>query len=240
MMGRRGVLGLMAVSALALLSGCGIFGKSISYRYRLTVEVDTPQGVKIGSSVIQIDEAEQGGLEGSHLQVRMTGEAVAVDLQGSKTLFALLDGSPLSAITQKLQAKPSDWYAVDKALKDTEGVFDVPRTVANFRGKQVDAWPMLVTFGDVADPRTVKRVDPDDAAATLGEGIRIRRITVEMTDDDVTTGIEKRLPERFWSSWARAHNDEMEKNGGVMKNPYFQSLPGQLNKNSFVKDGEPV
>jgi hypothetical protein len=52
---------------------------------------------------------------------------------------------------------------------------------------------MLVTFGDLADPTSVARVDPDDLASTFGEGVRLRRITVELTDDLVTTGIEKRL-----------------------------------------------
>ena len=237
MMARRGALGVLAGGMAALLGGCGIFGKSISYRYRLTVEVETPEGVRTGSSVIQVDLDEQSGLEGSHLQLRMTGEAVAVDLPGGRTLFALLDGSPVAGIYATLE-KSLDWYAGAKALKNTDGVHSVPRTVANFRGEQVDVWPMLVTFGNLADPRTVKRVDPDNAAATLGEGMRVKRITVEMTDDDVTTGIEKRLPEQFWSMWSKSHNEEMKKNGGVMKNPFFKSLPGQLSRNSFIKDSE--
>jgi hypothetical protein len=40
----------------------------------------------------------------------------------------------------------------------------------------------------------VQRVDPANLAASFGPGIRLKRITVEVTDDDVTTGIEKRLP----------------------------------------------
>ena len=52
---------------------------------------------------------------------------------------------------------------------------------------------MLVTFGDLNDPTSVERVDPDDLAATFGEGVSLKRITVQITDDPVTTGIEKRL-----------------------------------------------
>ena len=55
------------------------------------------------------------------------------------------------------------------------------------------AYPMLVTFGDLADPTSVAEVDPDDLAATFGEGVKLKRITVELTDDPVTTGIEERL-----------------------------------------------
>ncbi len=52
---------------------------------------------------------------------------------------------------------------------------------------------MLVTFGDLDDPTSVEEVDPDDLGATFGEGNSLRRITVQITDDPVTTGIEKRL-----------------------------------------------
>ena len=51
----------------------------------------------------------------------------------------------------------------------------------------------LVTFGDLDDPTSVEEVDPDDLAATFGEGVSLKRITVQMTDDLVTTGIEERL-----------------------------------------------
>jgi hypothetical protein len=51
MMARRGALGLLAGTVAALLSGCGSFFRSGSYRFRMTVEVETPEGVRTGSSV---------------------------------------------------------------------------------------------------------------------------------------------------------------------------------------------
>jgi hypothetical protein len=50
MMARRGVLGLLAGGAVASLGGCGLFGGS-SYRYKITAEVDTPEGMKTGYAV---------------------------------------------------------------------------------------------------------------------------------------------------------------------------------------------
>lgn len=52
---------------------------------------------------------------------------------------------------------------------------------------------MLVTFGDLADPTSVRLVDANNLAANFGEGVSLKRITVQMTDDPVTTGIEGRL-----------------------------------------------
>ena len=47
-------------------------------------------------------------------------------------------------------------------------------------------WPLMVRFGDINDPKTVEQVDPD----TIG----VKRIVLETTRADVTTGIEKRIP----------------------------------------------
>ena len=44
---------------------------------------------------------------------------------------------------------------------------------------------MFVRFADIADPKSVERIDPQAAG--------VRRITVETTRDPVTTGIVKRL-----------------------------------------------
>lgn len=44
-------------------------------------------------------------------------------------------------------------------------------------------WPLMVAFDDVADPRTVRRVDPDNLAATFGPGVELRAVTLEVTGD---------------------------------------------------------
>ena len=52
-MTRRSLLGVMAAGFSGALSGCGLF---VDYRYRckLTVEVETPRGLKRGSSVFEV------------------------------------------------------------------------------------------------------------------------------------------------------------------------------------------
>ena len=54
-------------------------------------------------------------------------------------------------------------------------------------------YPMLVTFEDLDDPTSVNKINPDDLAASFGEGVELKRITVQLTDDPVTTGIDERL-----------------------------------------------
>ena len=77
---------------------------------------------------------------------------------------------------------------------------------------------MLVTFEYLADPTSVRRVDPDDLASTFGEGVSLKRITVQVTDDPVTTGIEKRL---VWLNNLSAYRTDPD-------NPFSNTLPSEI------------
>jgi hypothetical protein len=93
-MNRRHVVstGLAALALLAT-SACGGGKTYPDYRYRLTVEVDTPEGVKRGSSVIQVktSRASQNAIPSpGMLSYKVRGEAVAVDLGARGVMFALL------------------------------------------------------------------------------------------------------------------------------------------------------
>jgi hypothetical protein len=59
--------------------------------------------------------------------------------------------------------------------------------------KHPDWCPMLITFADEGNPVSVARADASNLATALGPGVRLQRITVKVTDDDVTTGIDERL-----------------------------------------------
>src|SRR5262245_578483 len=86
----------MTTIALAALTGCS--GPVYTYRYRLTVEVDTPEGLKSGSSVIETtvqDNTESWGPPESRMvRSRTKGEAVFVDLGSGKHVIALLAMGP--------------------------------------------------------------------------------------------------------------------------------------------------
>jgi hypothetical protein len=45
----------------------------------------------------------------------------------------------------------------------------------------------------MADPKSVTKLGPDNLSAKFGKGVKLKRITVERTDDAVTSGIEERL-----------------------------------------------
>lgn len=250
MIGRRGVLGLLTFGAVAGLSACGLVKSYKPFRYRLTVEVDTPQGLRTGSSVIEVEAGEVGTtLGGAGVQVR--GEAVAVDLPGGQTLFALLRGdhepynfagSVMFRVTQMPPREPSDskkrFGRRVKAVRANRKLNIIPRMRPGYFA-DVDppfsAYPMLVRFRDIADPTTVEWVDPDNLAAGFGDGVKLRQITVQLTEDDVTRDIEQRLSATFWRLWGSKHQDELNK-GNIRNNPYFGSLRGRLSRNDFTTE----
>lgn len=214
----------LALAAL-MLPGCAFAeDKAPDYRYRLTVEVVTPEGLKAGSSVIEIQQTlmRAGGSPANQaVRWRVRGEAVAVDLPGGKTLFALLrsDNDLDWASRVYILLAPQENKGFEDALNDVlelTGERTLPRMwppVALLEERS--AYPMLVTFGDLADPTSVAEVDPDNLAATFGEGVKLKRITVELTDDPVTTGIEERLG---WLDHAFAH--DASKDG-----PFYKKYP---------------
>jgi hypothetical protein len=63
--------------------------------------------------------------------------------------------------------------------------------------------PDLVTFGDVNNPKSVMLVDPNNLGATLGQGVSWRSMTLQVTDEPLTKGIDEHLP------WVRGYQLNM-------------------------------
>ncbi|HAW37080.1 MAG TPA: hypothetical protein DCX71_13555, partial [Erythrobacter sp.] len=56
----RRMSGWVMLCLALTVAGCSLTDQTPVYRYRLTVEVDTPDGVKTGSSVIEVDTEVAG------------------------------------------------------------------------------------------------------------------------------------------------------------------------------------
>lgn len=51
-----------------------------------------------------------------------------------------------------------------------------------------DRYPLLVTFGDITDPTTVRQVDLANLAAAFGPEVSLKRIRLEIPDEPMTEG----------------------------------------------------
>jgi hypothetical protein len=187
-----------AALMILCLAGCGR-SSSESYRYKLTLTVNTPDGVKRASGVVEVTFWAVS-IPASGIMHKLNGEALYLDLgAGRRPLIALL--------TSQLHPKYGDdlrWSRDagpgGKLLSDgpiLPDLLDYVAQLARARGPHKIApsdLPDLVTFADVNNPATVVEVDRNDLQATLGAGVSWDEITLESTDEPVTTGIVKRLP----------------------------------------------
>lgn len=219
------------LGAALVLSGCSLFDETPTYRYKLTVEVNTPEGVKSGSSVIEVDThiaSENAFPTPGLLSFKVRGEAVAVDLPNGQTVFALLRSETdvewaarvVPHVAPKVGGDGAERIKAQlTAIRSMEGFREVPRIWPKVAWiEERSGYPMMVTFGDLDDPTSVEEVDPDDLSSSFGEGYALKRITVQVTDDPVTTGIEKRL------GWVeKMLNHDTNQDG-----PFYAGYPSKL------------
>src|SRR5229473_1248958 len=193
------------VGPLALLAAL-VIGDQIrinrpGHKYRLTVEVETPEGIKSASGVMAV-HPDRSYSRGGHTLTR--GDAVLVDLGGGKNLVALL-------------------AHIDDKSVDLDGANYVALRAYNAAGRKMSfnemsratgavpvkgaLIPILVTFTDPGDPGTARTVPPDELEARLGKGFHLRSVLAEGVPnglwpldfggplgEPVTRGIEAKLP----------------------------------------------
>lgn len=184
MMARREAFWAL-VGGLTMLTGCGWLPPP-QYRFRMTVEVATPQGMKTGSSVYQVWAYANAAKVLPEEHTRdwgVKGEAVVIDLP-TGPVFALMEtGNPLQSDLAQMSM-----VALDPQFKN-DIVESAARIGGRWTGVRADVrredWPMMVRFRDINDPKSVERVDP--------LAIGVKRVVVETTSNPVTAGIEKRL-----------------------------------------------
>lgn len=183
------------VLAVAVIVGVVLLYKfaypASSYRYRMTVEVDTPEGVRAGSSVIEVTWHRQPQLLAAPpYQVTARGDAVFVDLGSGKHVIGLLAGGENGSFVDHPQ------YALNFATNIVFAPGNAPKILSITTGRwslEARHYPTFVTFADLNDPKTARVVAPHDFAAVFGAGFALRAVTIEMTRDPVTRGIEKRI-----------------------------------------------
>jgi hypothetical protein len=197
-----GPLALLAV----LFVGDQIRINRPGHKYRLTVEVETPDGVKSASSVMAV-HPDRGYSRSGHTTTK--GDAVLVDLGGGKNLVALLahldntiDLDGMNYVALRAYKAAGQNVSFNEMSRLTGAV---PVTGALI--------PILVTFTDLSNPATAHAVPPDNLAAVLGQGFRLHGMTAEVVPngtwpldfggrlgEPVTRGIEAKLP--WWNGTA--------------------------------------
>ena len=249
---------LIALGGVLILSACRSITptRAPSYRYMETVVVETPQGIRTGSSVIEVQMVKVNFEDHTNLLPgAYKGQAVAVNLPGGQTLFALLTSKvdlawamkayqnlipqqPFKGVMQPDDTPEIQRYRLAMALKGPQVLprfrkmpghpADVARFDPNDKKWIESAYPLLVRFRNIADPATVGEVDPDDLSASFGSGYKLKYILLEKTELPVSSGFEQSF------KWM---GNSPENTLSIAKNRHDYSLAATLSCGSFSTFG---
>jgi len=185
---RLATAGLALVAVLAL-AGCT---KTYEWRNKYVATVETASGPVSGASVIGetlLDRRANPQFgSGNVWDFAMKGEAVTVDLGEDRYLFVLAvrnEYLPLTVAARALGIVKGDYADAARRMDELKDPVALERR----------DYPLLVTFDDIADPKTVRRVDPDDLDGAFGlcpDGSGLK-------DADAPWRAEKMI----WLNWAR-------------------------------------
>jgi hypothetical protein len=207
---RRG-LKLSGFAILSLLAAL-VVGDQIrlhrpDHKFRLALEVETPDGVKSASGVYSVtpNRGYGGSNTGETAGPKTKGDALFVDLGGGKNVVALL-----AVGTEPTDLDATNYIAMRsfnaagrkvqfREMKKTTAMSPVPVPAANA--------PVLVTFKDVNDPASMRVVTPDNVQELLGRGVKLHGMMVStvangiwpldfggILGEPVSRGIEQKLP----------------------------------------------
>lgn len=193
-----GLLGLLAL----IVGGDQIRINRPDHKYRLTVEVTTPDGIKAASGIVAVVPDRNYNRSG---RTTMRGEAVFVDLGRGKNLVALLahqqgaklDLDDINYLALRAYSAAHGSRVSFKDMSRQTGIVPV----------QGELIPVLVSFGDLKDPASVRLVDSRHAEIVLGDGYAIRGFSAEVVPngfwpidfggplgEPVTRGLHSKLP----------------------------------------------
>jgi hypothetical protein len=210
-------IALLAVVFALGLTAAGCTGatdfSNKKIKYKMTVTVETPEGIRTGYAVREAGRYTEPSIlpdQGGTMYNINKGEAVVVDLGERGFLFVLLGGvDEARTVFKALYQDKSNSAPASIKLSPTQ-------------------YPKLVRFQDMTDPETIEMVvemepcaDPktgiphsavcvkkDRFEELYGEGVRLRAITIELSDEDVTRNAGQYIPsyknQAEYMEWFRA------------------------------------
>jgi hypothetical protein len=213
---RRNLMRGAVVSCSAVLAGCErIVGDR---RFRVTLIVDTPNGLREGSSIVRAYMVRNNGLPGPRSRIGFQGEAVFVDLGGGKNLILTTSLDPLGYTSDGWTRLWMSAYGVGLD-GDVTPYWTGEQRLQGRRTLDPRHWPTIISYRDLNDPdsgeivlayeRTLVGAGRGDdkgpyrstlavnrVSDVLGPGHSVQSVVLEMMPDrtPITTEIERQIP----------------------------------------------
>ena len=190
----------------------------IHVRYRLTIEVKDGDQIKTGSSVIEASYNVQPDWtwSGPHTyDPRVVGYAPTVDL-GQKGLLFLTFDKTETDFYRSVRARnvPCQFGAIGClpfAAYNKSGIwsnateeksrFDELLRQSGPRDVPISMLPKFARFRDVNEPLSLMTVLPENLGASLGPGVELSRVILQLTSDPVSP------QPTIWPKWLGENGD---------------------------------
>lgn len=175
---------VVALCLVLLVDKCN--GETV--RYRLTLEVDDNGVMRTGSSVMEVRFLPDGLLGAVPPGIR--GNALIIDMEEKGVLAVLLHDD----LVNDKSTGPAGLVIIS-CLTPSWTLDDVDNIRMDGRKIPIpfDRLPLTVIIPDPTNPDTMRRIGPQRLATSFGDGVALLSATLEITDDPLSTGIEKRL-----------------------------------------------
>lgn len=158
---------------------------STSWRYKITIEIETPEGIKSGAAVREVrawkNAAKLINPDVAPIEYEVIGEAVVVDLGKRGLLFGLIDWDSYEEVYNSF---PFNSFDVDKRLHYYRSL--KIGSMAKLQKRR----PQLIAFKDLSDSKTLHRLSYEHLDDFFGNNVQFKQVIVEITDASVEWNID--------------------------------------------------
>ncbi|WP_129349588.1 hypothetical protein [Solidesulfovibrio carbinolicus] len=192
---RVSLLRWIFLTILILVAGPRLFvsgGKIVSdaltttvIKYKIIVEVETPEGLKTGSNVVQVTITPKfvhWNPSSPPVSTRVKAEAIFIDLGQKRHVVVTLrfgeagTSGDLDSLAQSVFKWP-----IEKITGNT----NVAGQRRELHGYDI---PLMLEFSNRNDPSTARIVRPNEFGKHFGTGYSFKGAWIELTQDDVSFG----------------------------------------------------
>lgn len=179
-----------------------------TWRYKITIEIETPEGIKSGSAVREVrawkNAAKLVNPDLREVTYRTFGEAVQIDLGESGVIFYPIDWDSNSLLEGAFpSSEKNSWSRVEYYKSLPKGLKKVQ-----------EGWMSFIWLKDLTGAEPMRRLDSKDFVNVFGDGFRLKQTVTEITDDPVTWKLDdflNRLAGKF-GKYSRESFQFREKN----------------------------
>jgi len=193
-----------------------------TWRYKITVEIDTPEGIKSGSAVREVraykNIARFLNPDVQDISYEVIGEAVVINLDGNRKLFGLINEYSYKDVFNAIYGG-SCCFNFD----------DLSQIKLNEKAELKNDLPAFVIFSDENDPKSIIGAGISKMSIILGNGVAHKRTIIEITDEPISHNILKILP---WLSKYYGHTGYL---GGSQNPPFNDPTDTHVRLSNFIK-----